>query len=416
MKTRFLFVLMFLCQGLFAADSAIVFRQINYKELFAVAAKEHKMVMLYFHFDGCGACAQMEKEVFNQPEVAKFFNDSFVCFGVNIYKGEGRETNKIYNVRLCPSFIFLDEKGEEVHKITGSHKPYELISQGKAALEGTSGFTGMNRRYFNGDRSAEFLYKYCYMLRDADHENEKVLNEYIATQSLADLEQEKNLRFLYDFSVFKGSNIAFPVNSREYLFMKDHIALFTPYFEEEQVCARLYFMASNKVYQAALDSDEVAFNTALEELKFYDGKQYDYKNHRGNTVMWSEDKHAVLKSQLFFYEKTRNRGMYDKTLAAYIEKAWSEDEALNSMAWSFYERTNDQKYLKQAVKWAKRAVELNPNYANTDTYAALLFKTADYKNAELQAKRSIEIGLKAKQNVAETEALLKKIGEAKAKK
>ena len=42
-----------------ASDTAIIFRQINYADLFDLAKKEKKAVMLYFHFDGCGACVTM---------------------------------------------------------------------------------------------------------------------------------------------------------------------------------------------------------------------------------------------------------------------------------------------------------------------------------------------------------------------
>lgn len=43
-----------------ASDTTIVFRKINYADLFEVAKKENKSVMLYFHFDGCGGCVTME--------------------------------------------------------------------------------------------------------------------------------------------------------------------------------------------------------------------------------------------------------------------------------------------------------------------------------------------------------------------
>jgi len=65
---------------------------------------------------------------------------------------------------------------------------------------------------------------------------------------------------------------------------------------------------------------------------------------------------------------------------------------------------------------AKRACELSNNYAYLDTYAAVLYKAGEYKEAEIMATKAI---LKAKsdkmtpEEYKETSALLNKI---KAKK
>jgi thioredoxin-related protein len=77
-----------------STDSTLFLRPINYSEVFEVAKKENKTVMLYFHFDQCGACRKMEKTAFIDNEVAEFYNKNFVSFEINTRKGEGIETNK----------------------------------------------------------------------------------------------------------------------------------------------------------------------------------------------------------------------------------------------------------------------------------------------------------------------------------
>jgi hypothetical protein len=51
-----------------------------------------------------------------------------------------------------------------------------------------------------------------------------------------------------------------------------------------------------------------------------------------------------------------------------------------------------------------------------DTYAALLFKLKQYKSAQLQAKRAIELGKNENLEIKETENLLLKIEAAMKKK
>ena len=92
-----------------ASDTTLVLRPVSYSQVFELAKREKKAVLLYFHFDGCGACVKMEKTTFLDKKVADFYNSNFVCLEVNTRKGEGIETNKIYNILLHPSYLFLDE-------------------------------------------------------------------------------------------------------------------------------------------------------------------------------------------------------------------------------------------------------------------------------------------------------------------
>jgi hypothetical protein len=59
-KLTTLLLLIFCCK-IYANDTTIIFRKIKYSDVFEIAKKENKGVMLYFHFDGCGACIEMER-------------------------------------------------------------------------------------------------------------------------------------------------------------------------------------------------------------------------------------------------------------------------------------------------------------------------------------------------------------------
>jgi hypothetical protein len=54
---------------------------------------------------------------------------------------------------------------------------------------------------------------------------------------------------------------------------------------------------------------------------------------------------------------------------------------LNDGAWHIYTNTNDTSLLKKAVLWAKRANEFYESAASMDTYARLLYKTGNQKEA-----------------------------------
>ncbi|WP_420593041.1 tetratricopeptide repeat protein [Robiginitalea biformata] len=73
-----------------------------------------------------------------------------------------------------------------------------------------------------------------------------------------------------------------------------------------------------------------------------------------------------------------------------IKFIWNNWEDLNSLAWDYYQSETDTAKLEEAKKWVIRSIELDVNYYNLDTYAALLFKTGDLTDALKMAKQAIE--------------------------
>ena len=61
---------------------------------------------------------------------------------------------------------------------------------------------------------------------------------------------------------------------------------------------------------------------------------------------------------------------------------------------------------------ARRSIDLDKNYYNTDTYAALLYKLGDYKNARKWAETAIAIAKDTGMDYEETKYLLDKLNEA----
>jgi tetratricopeptide (TPR) repeat protein len=78
-------------------------------------------------------------------------------------------------------------------------------------------------------------------------------------------------------------------------------------------------------------------------------------------------------------------------------------------AWNFYEKINDKKMLEKALEWSRKTVELENKYAYLDTYAALLYKMGNKKEAQKYAELAIKKAKEEKEDASETEELLKKI-------
>ena len=94
---------------------------------------------------------------------------------------------------------------------------------------------------------------------------------------------------------------------------------------------------------------------------------------------------AVINNSMLPYK------LIEKNILKDVKFIWNSPSDLDSIAWSYYVNQNDPVKLETAKKWAIRSMELDKNYNNTCTYAALLFKTGDYTKALKTAKEAIEI-------------------------
>jgi thioredoxin-related protein len=395
-----------------ASDTTLVLRQTSYSQVFELAKKEKKAVLLYFHFDGCGACVKMEKTAFVDRKVADFYNSNFVCLEVNTRKGEGIETNKIYNVQLHPTYLFLDANGNELHKIVGVFSPDEFVLQAQSALNPTKTLTYFKQQYKNGKRDANFLFDYCYRLRDAYELDSLVINEYLNTQSIDDLGKEKNIKFIYEFAVH-AFKITTPFNSIAFNFMLNNRDKFYQYFDKDQVDTRIVWIVNSFVYETIEKQNEISFNKAIEILKPFDtGQTFTFKEMDGRQTGMITSKSLVLSSKMEYYEKAGNLEKYNETLKQYIEKIWNDYDALNAFAWNYYEKFDDKSKLEKAVECVERSIALNSNYANNDTYACLLYKLGRYDKALKQAERAIELAKQKNLDYKDTTDLIVKIKES----
>jgi len=85
-----------------------------------------------------------------------------------------------------------------------------------------------------------------------------------------------------------------------------------------------------------------------------------------------------------------------------------DENVMNNYSWMVYQQCDDKEVVARATKWMSDVAEKSPKYMLLDTYAALLYKSGDLKKAKLYAETAIETGKRDKEDVQETEELLKK--------
>ena len=88
---------------------------------------------------------------------------------------------------------------------------------------------------------------------------------------------------------------------------------------------------------------------------------------------------------------------------------WNNSSQLNTLAWHIYQEHYQRTDLNKGIDIAKRSIELEQNYYNLDTLAALLFKVGRYTEALKKAKEAIEQAKRDGVTYGSTTELINKI-------
>jgi thioredoxin-related protein len=109
--------------------------------------KGKKGILLYFHQAQCPFCQKMEREVFSQPIVHKFFQKYFDVYKVNI-KGNKQFTDvdgdslsqmkfAVQNrARATPTLVVFGKGGEELVRFISNPSLEEFLALGKFVVDG----------------------------------------------------------------------------------------------------------------------------------------------------------------------------------------------------------------------------------------------------------------------------------------
>ena len=104
------------------------FIQDNVRVAIDRAAAEGKLVFLDFWADYCSPCKLMEKYTFTDPSVIDKMNSSYVPVRINIETFDGYDLKAQYNVKLLPTIIVLNSKGQLVARFEESMSGSKLTA------------------------------------------------------------------------------------------------------------------------------------------------------------------------------------------------------------------------------------------------------------------------------------------------
>ncbi len=324
----------------------------------------------------------MDKEVFNQnAEAAAFYNENYIVAKFDAEKGQGIEVAMKFHIRAYPTVIVLNSDMQLVTKIVGYGGARNFIEQCNSAM------TQPPVAAVSGKSLAVELpdfYKQLYSKQGwADS---TIVQAWLDKQT--DLYSESCWAMLCTFPLTSRYMQHFLTNMDRYAtkFGKADVEMIAS-GHVFQLLNQAKAMQSEAILQQALELSEQAM-VKPDEYRFYILQDYYV-----STKNWKKAVSVV--------EDLRASGKL------------TNGSAVNQFAWMLYQNCNDTECLKKVGEWMKGVIDAEPVPAYIDTYAALLYKTGQYVEAETYAKLAIRKGKEQGDTMTETEELLQAILKAK---
>ena len=159
-KTFFALCLLVLASlSAFAGGTGIRFvENKKWKEILALAKAQRKPIFLDAYASWCGPCKYMRENVFTQTMVGQLYNDKFINVKMDMEEGEGPALARELNIEAYPTFFFINEKGELIHKSVGALSAVAFVELARTALDPAKQFYTLHRKAEKGQlKPAAFL-------------------------------------------------------------------------------------------------------------------------------------------------------------------------------------------------------------------------------------------------------------------
>lgn len=150
------------------AQEHIQFQKVTFTQAKELAKKENKLIFLDGFTSWCAPCKWMESNVFSQPEIAAYFNSTFINTKFDCEVGEGIAIAKHYQISSYPTYLFLDGQGTLIYRTHSRMEADLFLKQAKQANDPNYQIPNLRRQYAQGMRESNFLLRYIKVMEQTD--------------------------------------------------------------------------------------------------------------------------------------------------------------------------------------------------------------------------------------------------------
>jgi thiol-disulfide isomerase/thioredoxin len=357
------------------AQAGIRFEQnLSWPEVVAKAKTEHKFIFVDCYTTWCGPCKDMNKRIFPQAAVGKFYNEHFINVklqmdttqkddqAVRRWHPIAQKFAHDYYIYSYPTYLYFDSNGTVLHRSSGiSHNANAFIEKGLEAFRPEKQYFTNRQKYEGGYRTDTFLRNLAqtaYELNDLTFAK-YVMRDYLATQET--IYTQTTLKLLEE-TLENSTDTAFTI------FLENAHLVDSVLGNGSASSATNYIILREELFQPY-------FGTALpnwDELAVTLKSKYPTHAHQ-----------ALLYCKLMYAERKKDWKNYFPLLETYMDLYGKEVALidLNFFAYAVFENYNTEFFLSKAIRWCKEFITSTNEPAFYDTYANLIYKNGNKQKA-----------------------------------
>jgi thioredoxin-related protein len=427
---KILFLSFFVPVIVLSQPTAIQFEKgLSWEQVKAKAKKENKIIFVDFYTTWCGPCKLMEKEVYVNDTVARFFNERFVSVQVQMDETEkdGEEIKnrrkdadalgKLFRIESFPTYVFVSHDGRLIHKETGFKFPQEFLRVADTATLPGKVYDNPYAKYDqliidwkNGNVNFNDIPYIVYTAQKIGDSalRSDVMKEYKNRMKLipeSQLYSKEHLSFMASV-IGRSSSEFFPL-------------FYTNGKKVNQIMNKRNY-AQNVIDRIIVVEEVLPFiNVKLSGMQVLGASpkkvpQPDWKIlHEKIAKKYNSEyaKRNVLEGKIMWFKDQKNLD-YTKYFAEKWKKYGSDtteriDLNLNTVAWVILNRVTDKERIDAAIEWMKgvvnRSKKVSPhwNAVTLDTYAGLIYKRGKKNTAIILQQKAVEVSKAANDSPAD---------------
>lgn len=384
-------LLILLIHSLGHSQSLTIIEQ-DYNKAINLALKENKMLFVDFYTTWCAPCKKLDKLIFSNESIKKELSKNFILLKYNAEKDDKFHLSKKHHVSSYPTGIILNKNGYVLTRKYG-FPGKDLKSLKKSVFEFTNEGIALNNenKILKGYSNEVDISKYPKFYIDYVNRKNTIINDIEFQEYWNENHDIFSEEYFSTLIYFGKDNIPNKVADNLLKNKQKYIEL----YGKNDVDIALYFISSGKFRSAISKNSLTEFNKAKNFIK----KALDSK--------WSN---SVITSYKIDFLMAQNKWKevfkINKVLKS---KGQFSNGAVNHFCWTVYKKCNNQKVIAKSINWMKEITNENPEFAYLDTYAFLLYKSGNDKEAKTIAKRAIKVGKKENKSTKSLEKLLEKL-------
>lgn len=171
----------------------------SFDEAKGISRRTGKPIFINFYAKWAGPCQGMDKLVFSDEQFAKYMDDKFVNYIIDVKTPEGKEMVKKYGVDSYAYYAVVDCNGEVIQPIGRGAPLPDFKEDVSIALSPKTSWASTKAKYETGNYSKKDLRNYINSLRVAGigKELRKRINEYMGMLSPKEYLKKENWDILF---------------------------------------------------------------------------------------------------------------------------------------------------------------------------------------------------------------------------